>query len=103
VCKIGLDHSESSNDEVKLLWDFNIWNDKVISARRPDIVVINKPHNAVQLIDVSVPADHHVVSKEIERLRSTKTLESNLKDSDLCYTNCDRCTWCHLQEVHVIY
>ena len=53
--KFSLDYCESSwnhyplsvveNDEVKLLWDFNIWTDKVISARCPDIIVINKLDN----------------------------------------------------------
>ena len=30
------------NDEVKILWDFNIYTDRKIHARRPDIVVIEK-------------------------------------------------------------
>ena len=30
------------NDDIKILWDFNIYTDKKISARRPDIVVIDK-------------------------------------------------------------
>jgi len=38
----------------------------VISARRPDIAVINKLDNTVELIDVSIPADRHIVSKENE-------------------------------------
>ena len=30
------------NDTHKLLWDFNIQTDHLISARRPDLIVINK-------------------------------------------------------------
>ena len=37
------------------LWDFNIYSDKVISAHHPDIVVIYKLDNTVQLMDISIP------------------------------------------------
>ena len=30
------------NDTHKLLWDFNIQTDHLISARRPDLIIINK-------------------------------------------------------------
>ena len=30
------------NDAHKLLWDFDIQTDHLISARRPDLIVINK-------------------------------------------------------------
>ena len=33
------------NEEVKILWDFNVYTDKKISARRADIVVIDKKKN----------------------------------------------------------
>ena len=29
------------NDSYKLLWDFNIQTDHLISARRPDLIIIN--------------------------------------------------------------
>ena len=38
-------HSPASvleNDEHKLLWDFDIQTDHLISARRPDLILINK-------------------------------------------------------------
>ena len=87
--KFGLNHTESSwnhcppsvieNEEVKLLWDFNIWTDKVIPARHPDIVVINKLVNTVQLIDVSIPADRHIVSKENEKIENYQDLRIELE------------------------
>ena len=67
------------NDEVKLWWDFNIWTDKVISAHRPDIVVINKLDNAVQLIDVSIPANCHIVTKENEKIEKYQDLRIELE------------------------
>ena len=75
--KFDLDRSENSwshcppsvieNDRVKLLWDFNIYTDRVISARHPNIVVINKLDNTVQLINVSIPTDRHILFKENEK------------------------------------
>jgi hypothetical protein len=45
------------NDDVKILWDFPIQTDRVIQARRPDIVVIDKQKGCVTVIDIAVPAD----------------------------------------------
>ena len=33
------------NDTHKLLWDFDIQTDHLISARRPDLAIINKKEN----------------------------------------------------------
>ena len=32
----------------KLLWDFNIQKDHLISARRPDLIIINKKNENLQ-------------------------------------------------------
>ena len=37
------------NDTHKLLWDFNIQTDHLISARRPDIIIINKKIKSAKL------------------------------------------------------
>ena len=67
------------NDEVKLLWDFNIWTDKGISAYRPDIIVINKLDNTAQLIDVSIPTDCHIVFKENKNIEKYQNLRIELE------------------------
>ena len=41
------------NEDYKLLYDFNIRTDKKISARRPDIVVVDKNERRTTLIDVA--------------------------------------------------
>ena len=64
---------------MKLLWDFNIWTDKVVPARRPDIVVIYHVDNKVQLIDVSIPADQHIVLKENEKTEKYQDLRIELE------------------------
>ena len=56
------------NNSVKILWDFNIFVDHVISARWLDIAVIDKVSSVVTLIDVSIPADKHLTVKEEEEL-----------------------------------
>jgi len=43
----------SENEDVKVLWYFNIQCDNVIEARRPDIVVVNKMKKAGLIIDIA--------------------------------------------------
>ena len=56
------------NSNVKVLWDFNIYTDRFLTARRPDIVVVNKHQKLVQIIDVAVPSDCNVSMKENEKI-----------------------------------
>ena len=51
------------NDEVKILWDFNIETDHLIGHRRPDIVVQEKEKNTL-LIDIAVTSDVRVEEEE---------------------------------------
>ena len=50
----------------KILWDFNIQTDKVIEARRPDILVLDKRNKAATIIDIAVPTDRNVKDKQDE-------------------------------------
>ena len=52
------------NDKCKILWDFTIQTDHYITARRPDIVVVNKNDKTCLLIDVACPGDKRVKEKE---------------------------------------
>ena len=67
------------NNSVKILWDFNIFVDHVISARQPDIVVIDKVSSVVTLIDASIPADKHLTVKEEEKLSKYQDLRIELE------------------------
>ena len=51
-------------DHVKILWDFNIQTDHVIEHRRPDVVVLDKHEKMCHLIDIAVPVDSRIASKE---------------------------------------
>ena len=44
------------NANTKLLWDFNIYTDHVIEARRPDIVVVRKDVSGCLMVDIAVSA-----------------------------------------------
>ena len=75
------DHIPSAvveSSDVKLLWDFNIYTDHVLAARRPDIIVIDNLHNVVQIVDVAVPSDCNVTMKEIEKIEKYKDLSVEL-------------------------
>ena len=57
-----------------------MWTDKLIPAHRTDIVLIDKLDNTVQqLIDVSIPAGHHIVSKENKSIEKYQNLRIELK------------------------
>ena len=45
------------NDTHKLQWDFGIQTDHQISARRPDLIIINKKETC-KIVDFAVPVDH---------------------------------------------
>ena len=62
------------SEKVKILWDFNIHTDRVIEARRPDIVVIDKANSKTMIIDVAVPGDFRVKDKESEKIEKYQDL-----------------------------
>ena len=48
-------------------WDFDIQTDHLISARRPDlIIIIKKKKKTCKIVDFAVPADHRIKLKESE-------------------------------------
>ena len=59
----------------KLLWDFDILTDHVISTRRPDLIIIKqtkkkkekKKKRICKFVDFAVPADHRINLKEFEK------------------------------------
>jgi len=67
------------NDQVKILWDFNIYCDRIISARRPDLTIVEKSKNLVTLVDVAIPADKRIVEKEQEKITKYQDLRIELE------------------------
>ena len=66
------------SDDVKILWDFNIHTDRVIEARRPDIVVVDKVNSETMIIDIAVPGDFRVKMKESEKIEKYQDLALEL-------------------------
>ena len=64
------------NDTFKLLWDFDIQTDHLISARRPDLIIINKQKKKICKI---VPVYHRIKLKEYEKRDKYFDLARELK------------------------
>ena len=51
----------------KLLWNFDIQTDHLISTRRPDLIVINNNNNNKKVVDFALSANHRIKLKESEK------------------------------------
>ena len=68
------------NDTHKLLWDFDIQTDYLISVRRPDLIIINKQKKKIcKIVDSAVPTDHRIKLKECEKRYKYLDLARELK------------------------
>ena len=54
------------NETNKILWDFKIRNDQLISANRSDLVIANKNKRTCNIVNFAVSAVFIVKLKEIE-------------------------------------
>ena len=61
------------------MWDFTIQTDHYITARRPDIVVVDKNNKTCQLIDVACPGDKRVKEKEDEKIAKYQDLAREIR------------------------
>ena len=87
--KFKFDHANKSymhnpahvleNDTHKLLWDFNIQTDRLISAKRQDLIIINKKKKICKIVDFTVQADHRINLKECEKRDKYLDLSRELK------------------------
>ena len=51
--------------QYKTLWDFSIQTDRVIEARTPDLIVVDKKESSCKIIDFTVPGDRRIEEKKI--------------------------------------
>ena len=65
----------------KLLWDFDIQTDHLISARRPDLITLNKKkkERIWKIEDFALPADHRIKLKVCEKKDKFLDLSRELK------------------------
>ena len=85
------------NNTHKLLWDFDIHTDHLISARIPDLMIINKKKRTCKIVDFTVPAEHRIKLKECEKkdkyLDLSRELKKTMEHAGDNYTNCNWCVW----------
>ena len=85
------------NDTHKVLWDFHIETGHLISARRPDLIIINKKKKTCKIVDFAVLADYRIKLKEWEKrdkyLDLARELKKTMEHEGDNYTNCDWCFW----------
>ena len=73
------------NETHKLLWDFETQTGHLISARRPDLIIIKikkkkkRKKRTCRIVDFAVPADHGVKLKESEKKNKYLDLARELK------------------------
>ena len=78
------------NDAHKLLWDFDMQTDHLISARRPDLIIIplskkkkkkkkKKKMRICKIVDFAEPADHRTKLKECKKKDKYLDLARELK------------------------
>ena len=67
------------NNTHKLLWDFGIHTDHPISARRPDLIILNKKKRTCKIVEFAVPADHRIKLKGCEKKDKYVDLARDLK------------------------
>ena len=65
----------------KLLRDFEIQTDHLISARRPELVNVNKKKRTCRIVGFDVLADHRVKIKECEKRDKYLNLSRKLKNN----------------------
>ena len=70
------------NETHILLWDFNIQTDHLISARRPDLIIINnkKKRKSAKLSTLLFPTDHRIKLFECEKRDKYLNLARELKN-----------------------
>ena len=84
------------NDTRKLLWNIDMLTDHRISARRPDLIIINekKKKGNCKIIDFAVPADHRIKLKECEKTYKYLDLARELKKLEQAGDNHTYGKWC---------
>ena len=77
---------------------FNGLTDHLISARRPERIIINKKKKKIcKIVHFAVPADHRIKLKECEKWDKyfdlARELKKTMEHEVDNYTNCDLCFW----------
>ncbi|TWW81593.1 hypothetical protein D4764_01G0014080, partial [Takifugu flavidus] len=63
----------------QILWDFQIQTHKMVVAKQPDIMVVDKHQKTVVVIDVAIPNDSNIRKKENEKLEKYQALKEEIE------------------------
>ena len=66
------------NEGFKVLWDFNVQCDRIVEARRPDIIFVYKRAKEGKIIDIAIPGDARVKDKELEKIEKYQLLREEI-------------------------
>ena len=66
------------NEGYKILWDFPTQTDKVTAHSWPDIVCINKRTKSCLIINIAIPGDKNIITKEQEKIDKYQDLRIGL-------------------------
>ena len=92
---IGTTQQLSENDTHKHLWDFDIQTNHLISARIPDLIIINynKKKRICKIVDFAVPTEHRIKLKECEKedkyRHIAREFKKTMEHEDENYTDFD--------------
>ena len=67
------------NDSCKILCDLTVQTNHFITARKPDMIAIDKKHHKCQIMDSAIPYDTRVDDKEVEKIEKYLDLARELK------------------------
>ena len=91
------------NEMHKLLRDFEIHTDHQISARQPDLIIINKKKRTCRIVDFAVLAGYRVKLKEHEKRDKYLNFDRELKKAEEHesddYTNSNWYSWYSHQRI----
>ena len=65
--------------EFKVLWDFMVQCDRVIQARRPDVIVVDKKQKEVRIIGIAIPSDCRIKDSEQEKMAKHEQLKEEVR------------------------
>ena len=96
------------NETHKLLWNFKIQTDHLISVRRPKLPIVKqkrkkKRKGTCRIVNFAVPTDHRMKIKESEKrdkyLDLARELKKTMKHDGGDEANCDWCTRVSCQKI----
>ena len=75
----GISINQKQLLRMTILLDFTVQTDHFITARSPDVILIDKKHCDYQIVDFTIPYDTRIDQKEVEKTKKYLYLATELK------------------------